>query len=76
MQTVFHIEPQELNINFIEGLKALFQNRKLTITVEAELDATDKLLQNPKMLEIIENRISNIEKGLVTEVDIDKYLVK
>lgn len=70
MHATYHLEPEELNGDFLEALKTLFKNQRLTVTVHAEpaVDETDRILVNPAMKQMLERRLANVEKGLVTEV--------
>lgn len=44
MTTVFHIEPNELDNNFLKKIKTLFGDKRLTISVEEDEDETSYLL--------------------------------
>lgn len=54
MYTTFHINTRDLNIDFLNGIKALFKNKRVSIIVEEEMDETEYLLSgeaNRKTLE-------------------------
>lgn len=44
MTTTFHIEPAELNEDFLQKIKSLFGGKKLLISVEEDEDETAYLL--------------------------------
>jgi hypothetical protein len=76
MHATYHLEPEELNGDFLEALKTLFKNQRLTVTVHAEptLDETERVLANPAMKTVLERRLANVEKGSVTEVSMEDFL--
>ena len=76
MHATYHLEPEELNADFLEALKTLFKNQRLTVTIQAEpaSDETERILANPNMKELLERRLANVEKGLVTEVSVEDFL--
>lgn len=76
MQTTFHLEPHEFTSDFYTSLKSLVKNHRVKLTLETELDETEKIMSNPKMFDILQERLVNIEKGFVTEVNIDEFLSK
>ena len=76
MQTTFNLEPYEFTNDFYKILKTMVKNHRVKLTLETEIDETDKILSNPVMTKILEERMANVEKGLVTEVNIDELLAK
>ncbi len=52
------------------------KNHRVKLIVETEMDETERILSNPVMAKILQERIANVEKGLVTEVNIDELLAK
>ena len=76
MYTTFHIRANELDDNFLKGIKKIFKSKRISITVEEDLDETDYLLSNPSNKKILEKSLKNAETGRLTEVNIDKYLSK
>ena len=68
MQTVFHVYSEELDSEFLTSLKALFKNKKLTITVqenmaEDEDDETAYLLRSPANRDRLMRAIANVNSG-------------
>lgn len=60
MVSTFQINETELDNNFVKALKAMFKNRNLTLTIEAdEIDTTEYLfstaLNKERLLKAVEN---------------------
>ncbi len=71
MYTVYKINADELNENFIASIKAQFQHKEIEIaiceTAQAEQDETDYLLRDPANKARLLEAIDNVKKGrLVT----------
>jgi len=71
MYTVYKINADELNENFIASIKAQFQHKEIEIaiceTAQAEQDETDYLLRDPANKAHLLEAIDNVKKGrLVT----------
>ncbi len=71
MYTVYKINADELNENFIASIKAQFQHKDIEIaiceTAQAEQDETDYLLRDPANKARLLRAIDNVKKGkLVT----------
>jgi hypothetical protein len=71
MYTVYKINADELNENFIASIKAQFQHKEIEIaiceTAQAEEDETDYLLRDPANKAHLLEAIDNVKKGrLVT----------
>ncbi|MFN8493924.1 MAG: hypothetical protein U0350_40370 [Caldilineaceae bacterium] len=58
MYSVYHLNADELDNQFLEALKTLFKNKTIEIVV-SEVDETEYLLKSPanrkRLLEAIEN---------------------
>ena len=67
MQVQYQLDTAQLNINFIESIKALFgEDRKIEITVKDEEKSrndTEYLLSNPHNAQRLMKSIENIEKN-------------
>ncbi|MEO8150722.1 MAG: hypothetical protein ABI723_24025 [Bacteroidia bacterium] len=53
MTTVFHINANEINTDFTTALRNLFKDKRITVTVDVDMDETEYLLRskaNKKML--------------------------
>lgn len=74
MQSTFTLKRDELNIDFIKGLKKMFSGKTLNITVsdnKDEIDETEYLLSNPVNKQMLLDGIAAIEKGDVTKVKLE-----
>lgn len=76
MYAEFHTTANSLNENFLKGLKAMFNNKPISIYIEEDLDETEYLLRSPANRKMLERSLKSAEKGNLTEVNIDKYLRK
>ncbi|WP_432742085.1 hypothetical protein ABXJ76_16525 [Methylobacter sp. G7] len=67
MYTVYKINADELNENFIASIKAQFQHKEIEIaiceTAQAEQDETDYLLRDPANKAHLLEAIDNVKKG-------------
>ena len=75
MYTVYKINADELNENFLASIKAQFQHKDIEIaiceTAETEQSETDYLLSNPVNRARLLAAIDNINKGHFVSVDLD-----
>jgi len=62
MQAVFHVDSNELDLNFLNMIKQHFANSKLDIVVR-EQDETDYLNSSPRNRRLLEEAIDDIEAG-------------
>ena len=76
MYTSFHLNTSELNEDFLKKVKAMFKSKRISITVEEDLDETEYLLSTPANRKHLENSLSNVKAGKMTKVNIDKHLPK
>jgi len=74
MNTIYHLNSDELNEMFLQSVRSLFKGKKITIVITSEIDETEYLLQSDtnrkKLLESIENVKQN--KNLRTFNNIDE----
>lgn len=75
MQSTFTLRKDELNMDFLKGLKKMFSGKTLNITVSDnktdEQDETEYLLSNPANKQMLLDGITAIEKGDVTKVKLE-----
>jgi hypothetical protein len=76
MEATYHLNPGELNENFLKAMQVLFQNRRVKVTVEAEaeVDETDAIRANKPYYDKLMKSIQQADAGLVREVDLDQLL--
>jgi len=65
MQVAYRLNANELDINFLESIKKLFQSKQIyiNISVDEEQDETEYLLSNPANASHLLKAIDNIEKN-------------
>jgi len=75
MYTVYKINADELNENFIASIKAQFQHQDIEIaiceTAQAEQDETDYLLRHPANKAHLLEAIDNVKKGELVTVQLN-----
>lgn len=75
MYTVYKINADELNENFIASIKAQFQHKDIEIaiceTAQAEQDETDYLLSDPVNKTRLLEAIDNVKKGELVTADLN-----
>ncbi len=75
MYTVYKINADELNENFIASIKAQFQHKDIEIviceTAQAEQDETDYLLRDPANKARLLEAIDNVKKGKLVTIDLN-----
>ena len=73
MQSTFTLKKDELNIDFIKGLKKIFKGNVLAITVSDNSDTSDDeteyLLGNPANKKFLLEGIAEIEKDNVKKIE-------
>jgi len=76
MYTTFHLEAGEIDENFFKAVKAMFEGRSISITIEEEMDETEYLLSSEANRKVLMQSLENVKQGKLTKVDIDQYLGK
>ena len=74
MVAKYHLQANDLSVEFLTALKTLFKDKKISLTIKAEMDETEYLLASKANREALDKSLQNIEDGKVIEVDIEKYL--
>lgn len=60
MQTIYHINADEIDERILESIKILFKNKEIEITV-SERDETEYLLRSPANREHLLRAIEDVE---------------
>lgn len=72
MKTIFHVQPHELNQNFLSVLKSVTNGHSVKIAVEEmeieEMDETEYLLSNPANKAHLMSAIENDRKDNMIEM--------
>ncbi|MDP2902261.1 MAG: hypothetical protein Q8N96_04030 [Methylovulum sp.] len=75
MYTLYKINADELNDNFLASIKAQFQHKDIEIaiceTAQIEQDETEYLLRHPANKARLLAAIDNVAKGVVVAVALD-----
>ncbi len=75
MYTLYKINADDLNENFIASIKAQFQHKDIEIaiceTAETGQDETDYLLTHPANKARLLEALDNVKKGHCVTVDLD-----
>ena len=71
MTTTFHIEASELNNIFLDKIQSLFQDKKLVITVEEEMDETEYLLSSEENKKHLQKSIEQLRNGQTIQVSLE-----
>jgi antitoxin YefM len=62
MFTVYHLNADDLDANFLESLKAAFRHKQIEIAV-AETDETEYLLRSPANRERLLRAVADVDAG-------------
>lgn len=76
MKHIISLELDELNSRLIDQLKDLFRDarqKRVTITVDDEMDETDYLLQSPANRERLLHSLENARQGNFVNPDLTAY---
>jgi hypothetical protein len=75
MYTLYKINADELNENFLASIKAQFQHKEIEIAVceaaQAEQDETDYLLHDPANKAHLLEAMENVKNGRLVSVSLD-----
>ena len=67
MYTTYHLDAEELNEEFLESVRKLFKNKRLTISIAEELDETEYLLKSTLNFSRLQESIEQVKNGKVHE---------
>lgn len=76
MYTTFHINANELDLNFLNKVKTMFKNKPISIIIEEEQDETEYLLQSKANRKMLLASIKQVEKGELIKINIGKIRKK
>lgn len=71
MTTTIELNANELNINLLRSLKAMFKDREITLTINSKMDETDYLNKSEANRLALEKSISQLRSGQLKTVSID-----
>lgn len=74
MEATYHLNPDEVNENFLKAIQLLFQDRRVKVTVEVEDDETESIRSDKALHEKLMRRMANAEAGFVKEVNLNQFL--
>ncbi|WP_037302440.1 hypothetical protein [Runella limosa] len=63
MTTTIELRAEELDYQFFKGLKSMYKNRKIRLTIDSEMDETDYLLSTPANRNALEKSLEEARKG-------------
>lgn len=72
MYTSFHLHTDELDETFLKTLKKMFKNKRISISVEEEMDETDYLLATEANRKHLMDSLAEAKAGKTVKVDIKK----
>jgi len=70
MISTYHVNENELTVEFLKNIKSLFKNKRLTVTIAEEIDTTDYLLASTANKKHLQKATSDLQKGRGTEMTI------
>jgi hypothetical protein len=70
MTSTYHISEKELTVEFLKNIKTLFKNKKLTVSISEEIDATDYLLASDANKKHLQKASTDLQKGKGKELTI------
>lgn len=74
MYTSYHLNSNELNADFLESVKKLFKNKRITISIEEEMDETEYLLSTDANRKHLEDALNSKEGYSFTAEEFTKYV--
>ena len=63
MTTTIELRAEELDYQFFKGLKSMYKNRKIRLTIDSEMDETDYLLSTPANRNALEKSLEEARNG-------------
>jgi len=72
MYSEFRLNANQLDIKFLNSLKALFKDKTISIIVEEEMDETEYLLTSEANRDMLLKSLEQAEKSELIKVNIGK----
>jgi len=72
MNTTYHLAANELTVDILAALKKLYKGKKISITVEEEMDETEYLLKSEANKKMLLESIKQAENGELISVNFKK----
>ena len=72
MYSEFRLNANQLDIKFLNSLKALFKDKTISIIVEEEMDETEYLLASEANRDMLLKSLEQAEKSELIKVNIGK----
>jgi len=76
MYSEFRLNANQLDIKFLNSLKALFKDKTISIIVEEEMDETEYLLTSEANRDMLLKSLEQAEKSELIKVNIGKSFKK
>ena len=70
MTSTYYITEKELNDTFLKSIKALFKNKKITLTISESIDETEYLLSSEENRKNVKKSMKQLESGKGIEFSI------
>lgn len=74
MQTTVAINTDELDERFLAGVKSMFPHRVVKISVEEELDETERLLADPARKAALLKALAEVDAGNVVTFTYEEFV--
>ena len=71
MTTTIELNANELNVNLLKSLKAMFKDREITLTINSKIDETDYLNESEANRLALEKSIAQLRSGRVKTISIE-----
>ena len=72
MTTTIELRAEELDYQFFKGLKSMYKNRKIRLTIDSEMDETDYLLSTQANRNALEKSLEEARKGEKIVIELGK----
>jgi hypothetical protein len=77
MTATYSLSKAELNADFIESIKNTFKSDRISISIEEEIDETERILENKALYEKIMNASEEVkEKKNIVRFEENEFIEK